>query len=99
MVGATEAMMVIAVIEATVPEPNAILRTAAMKNAKKRATSGEDEVFWIALATTSAIPVALMTAPNEPPAPVMSNTTPQLLSASFADASRSDFERDTDETR
>ena len=45
------------------------------------------EMFEIDSAMKSAIPVALMMAPNEPPAPVMRSTMPQLFRASVADLS------------
>ena len=67
----TDAMIVIVVIDATVPDPSATRNSAAITNAINSARIGEAEIFLIVSASMSAKPVALITAPNDPPAPVI----------------------------
>ena len=85
--GAIVAIMPIEVIPATVPEPCATRKITPMKYARNIA--GITEVVLVPSRPTiaSPIPVAVITDENEPPAPVISSTTPALLSASPAHAS------------
>ena len=77
------AMMPAAVIAATDTEPIARCRTAAMNHASRMlSTTGAPSSAWNRSPSTLSSPVASMTAPSEPPTPVMRRISPVVWNPS-----------------
>ena len=77
---------VIAVMEATVPDPCATLNKTPIPNVRHNISIVEDCPSVSPAMRTSPIFVACITAPKAPPAPVISSTTPACFSDLLTDS-------------